>query len=166
MKLQKIVFGFLLALHSNNFTMDNEGSEFDSMKKVPLAGAFVPGPKAKKTTLCRYPAVCFVFNEIKKAAGLEAKPDTDTEIVDAYTRISLPVRNVLSYHAANQRIGHDILRAGASLPQTSEGYKNVLTVLKEDGIDRIVMNPEPTSASLAILNHRLATVLEGSSDIH
>jgi hypothetical protein len=34
MKLQKIVFGFLVAVHGNNFTMDNEGSEFDSRKAI------------------------------------------------------------------------------------------------------------------------------------
>ncbi len=34
MKLQKIVFGFLLAFHGNNFTMENEGSEVDSRRTV------------------------------------------------------------------------------------------------------------------------------------
>ncbi len=188
MKLQKILLSGLLVFIANSYAM-NEASEQDlpvGIKRsvtmnsltsavtstesiesnrsfTTLKGAFIPGG-AKRTTLCRYPVMCFSYNEIKRAAGVEAKPDSDPEIVDARNRISTPVRELLKQHATNPNLrcdehGNDIFARGGSLPKESDCYQRFTAVVKAQENDAIIMKRPVSLDELAILNNKIEAAI-------
>jgi hypothetical protein len=187
MKLQKILFGFLLVVGANTFAMDQESSEKDSVTSlvtgmrsvqqshslVSLASATTstetlassqPGAFAKK--LCRYPSVCHSYNELKRAAGAAYKSCDDLDIADSRARISSPVRSILTAHASNPVLftdmnGENIVQRGGSLLQENPVYPRFLAVIKDPEVHHVIMSGSVSSPELRMLDSRIAVAVRG-----